>query len=76
MEKFYNMNECFDSPRVKFFFESENQYLSEDLESIENQMNEWLKEHEKKIKVIDIKYTTTYDGEFNGFSACIFYNLI
>lgn len=39
MEKFYNMNECFDSPRVKFFFESENQYLSEDLETIENQMN-------------------------------------
>ena len=76
MEKFYNMNECFDSPSVKFFFESENQYLSEDLESIETQMNEWLKEHEKKIKVIDIKYTTTYDGESNGFSACIFYNLI
>lgn len=75
MEKFYNINESFDSPRVKFFFESSNEYLSEDLDSIENQMNEWLKEHEKKIKVIDIKYTTTYDGECNGFSACIFYNL-
>ena len=75
MEKFYNMNECFDSPRVKFFFESSYE-LKESLDSIEEQMNEWLKEHEKKIKVIDIKYTTTYDGDINGFSACIFYNLI
>ena len=75
MEQSYNDNKYFKSPRVKMFYVSYNDYLNQDAESLEQEINEWLKTNEQKIEVVDIKYTTTYDGDFNGFSACIFYNL-
>ncbi len=75
MEQTYNDNKYFKSPRVKIFYVDYNDELEQDAESLEQEINEWLKAHEKKIDVIDIKYITTYDGSRNGFSACIFYTL-
>lgn len=83
MEKLHNynmVNTVFDSPRVKFFYSYSYDYLDSALESIEEEMNEWLEEREEQIQVLDIKYTTVNDsdndGSISGVSACIYYKLV
>lgn len=42
MEQSYNENKYFKSPRVKMFYVSYNELLSQDAESLEKDINEWL----------------------------------